>query len=132
MKPYRIVISYGDGCPKKSFVFANNGIEASDIAYKEFPAARYISVIGSVTMTAQPKKELEKPKLMYGCELLPSALTSNLIEAERKDLNGPVKNKTAVLQEALKLVEQGVSLACISKSSGVSRTTLRKWISANT
>jgi len=131
MKPYRIIVSYGDGRPKKSLVFAKNGIEASHVAHGKFPAARSISVIGSVSTATQEKVEPEKQKLMYGCELLSSLLTRKLVEADREDLNGPIKNKETILQETLRLVKQGIPLAQIAKSSGVSRTTLRRWIAAN-
>lgn len=131
MKDYRIVVSYGDGNPKHAVVKAKNGIEAHDQGFKEFPGARSIRVVGSIS-DGPPPPPPEKPHLFFGSDLTPKPAAHRTPRVLRKAAHGPISNRETVIAEAIRLRHAGLSYEKIGNELGVYRSTVRDWIIANT
>ena len=119
MNAYNLIVSFGDGRPKTATVTAKNGWEAHNMGFREFPGARTVRVVGS--------KTIEKEHPLFNNK--PAVTRSKSVE--RKPYT-PYQNKASLLNEATKLRQNGLSYEKIAKELGVSSTTIRKWIKANT
>ena len=57
MKEFRVIVSFGDGNPKKTTIKAKSGIDAHDLALKEYGGARSITILG----LASPDQSVSPP-----------------------------------------------------------------------
>jgi hypothetical protein len=123
LKTYKIIVSFGDGCPVHSTVEAKNGPLAQDLALAAHPGARSIRIVGIESVREEPKVQLqvvsvpeEKPHPLFTD--ITSEQVSTYVDADKKQK----------VQECLKLRSQGKSYKDIANILNVGKTTVGSWV----
>lgn len=131
MKTYNIVVSFGDGRPKKTTIKAKNGLDAQDQGFKKYPGARSVSIVGSADKSSkvtvdQVQQMTAAPHPLFGFSVGMSLETAPKVCIP----GGTFVNKNPLLQQAFELRQKGLSYKKIGLQLEVGATTVRRWLTA--